>query len=256
LSVGLVPPSDVLSIEAQQARQQMLLIEAENIVESTSAEFRRLVGLDADTPFEIRTPPTAAAVIAQTFRAGAAEARANRPERKALEFRIGAAAERVTAASAVSLPVLTAIGGYDFARPNPRIFPIQKEWKPSWDLGVSVRWPLFDGGRARAETAEAVANRRAVEARLRDFDAQIDVEIRQRTADVRSAQASVDAARAGVQAAAEARRVLAERFSAGVATNTDVLTAQAALLQADLDLTRAMATAQLAAARLERAMGR
>jgi outer membrane protein TolC len=184
------------------------------------------------------------------------EARANRPERKALEFRISAAAERVAAASAGSLPVLAAIGGFDLARPNPRIFPIQKAWKPSWDLGVSVRWPLFDGGRTRAETAEAVANRRAIEARLRDFDTQIDVEIRQRTADLRSAQASVDAARAGVQAAAEARRVLAERFSAGVATNTDVLTAQTALLQADLDLTRAMANVHLAAARLERAMGR
>ena len=48
LSVGLVPPSDVLTIEAQQAHQRMLSIEAENIVETTSAEFRRLVGLDQD----------------------------------------------------------------------------------------------------------------------------------------------------------------------------------------------------------------
>ena len=50
--------------------------------------------------------------------------------------------------------------------------------------------------------------------------------------------------------------MLAERFGAGVATNTDVLTAQVALLQAELDLTRATANVQLAAARLDRAMGR
>jgi outer membrane protein TolC len=59
-----------------------------------------------------------------------------------------------------------------------------------------------------------------------------------------------------VRAAAEARRVLAERFAAGVATNTDVLTAQVTLLQAELDRTRAVANAQLASARLERALGR
>ena len=34
LSVGLMPPSDVLSIEAQQARQQMLSIEAENMLDN------------------------------------------------------------------------------------------------------------------------------------------------------------------------------------------------------------------------------
>ncbi len=44
LSVGLVPPSDVLTIEAQHAHQRMLSIEADNIVETTSAEFRRLTG--------------------------------------------------------------------------------------------------------------------------------------------------------------------------------------------------------------------
>ena len=152
--------------------------------------------------------------------------------------------------------MLTALGGYDFSRPNYRFFPIQRAWKPSWDLGVNVRWPVFDGGRTRAETAEAAANRRAVELRLRDFDSLLNVEVRQRAADLRSAQAAVEAAQAGVRAATEARRVLAERFAAGVATNTDVLTAHVGLLQAELDLTRAAANVQLATARLERAMGR
>ena len=271
LSVGLIPPNEVLSTEAQRARQLMLLIEAENILETASAEFRRLVGLEPDTPFDLvdalgttdardRAAPLPAPLpvptVAQPFKAAIDEARANRTERRALEFRIGAAAERAAAASAGSLPVLTAFGGYDLARPNPRIFPLQEAWKPSWDLGVNIRWPLFDGGRTRAEVAEAIANRRAAESRLRDFDSLIEVEIRQRAADLRSARASIEAAEAGVLAAAEARSVLAERFGAGVATNTDVLTAQVALLQAELDLTRANANAQLAAARLNRAMGR
>ena len=35
LNVGLVPPNEVLSLEAQQAHQQMLLIEAQNLAETT-----------------------------------------------------------------------------------------------------------------------------------------------------------------------------------------------------------------------------
>lgn len=46
-----------------------------------------------------------------------------------------------------------------------------------------------------------------------------------------------------------------ERFSAGVATSTDVLDAETALLQAELDRTRALANARIADARLLRALG-
>ncbi len=286
LSVGLVPPSDVLTIEAQHAHQRMLSIEADNIVETTSAEFRRLTGLDPETPFELvanlaadsmadlptgarQNVPSSGEKVgtmpvgrpgfvpqAPAYSAAVDAARANRPERKSLQFRITAADERVSAASAGTLPTLSAIGGYDVSRPNRAIFPIQEAWKPSWDLGIHFRWSLFDGGRARAETAEAVATRRSVEARLRDFDGIVQVEVRQRMADLNSARASIEAAQAGVRAATEARRVLAERFSAGVATNTDVINAQVTLLQAELDLTRALANVQLARARLDRALGR
>src|SRR5215203_2825745 len=53
LSVGLVPPSDVLTIEAQHAQQQMLSIQAANIVETTTAELKRLVGLDQGTVVQL-----------------------------------------------------------------------------------------------------------------------------------------------------------------------------------------------------------
>ena len=259
LGVGLVPPSDVLTIEAQHARQQMLSIEAETIVETTTADFKRLIGVDQDVPLELvadlKAGTTNQALVAQPFKAVITEARENRAERRSLLFRITAADERVAAASAGSVPVLTAIAGYDLARPNPRIFPIQERWKPSWDIGINVRWSLFDGGRVRAETAEAAANRRAIDARLRDFDAGVQVEVRQRLAEVTSASAAIEAAVAGVRAATEARRVIAERFGAGVATNTDVLNAQTVLLQAELDVTRARANAELARARLARALG-
>jgi len=255
LSVGLVPPSDVLTIEAQHARQQMLSIEAESLIETTTAEFKRLVGVDQDVTVEL-VPVTSNPMAAPFDAVAVTDLRPDRPERKSLLFRIAVAEERVSAASAGSLPVLTTVAGYDMARPNQKVFPIQEKWQPSWDIGIHVRWSFFDGGRARAETAEAAATQRAIEARLRDFDAVVQVEVRQRMAEVKSASAAIDAGVAGVRAATEARRVIAERFSAGVATNTDVLNAQTALLQAELDVTRARANAELASAGLMRALGR
>src|SRR5688572_27741560 len=81
LGVGLVPPSDVLTIEAQHARQRMLSIEAENIVETTSAEFKRLVGLEQAVTIELMALQDPASPVAQPFKAVIIEARASRPER-------------------------------------------------------------------------------------------------------------------------------------------------------------------------------
>jgi outer membrane protein len=256
LSVGLVPPSEVLSLEAQQARQQMLLIEAQNLAETTAADLRRLAGLTADTSFELADRIDAPAAVSPRISTLVEAARASRAERKALEFRIGALGDRKAAAEAGRLPLIATVGGYDVARPNPKIFPREGAWKPSWDIGVNLTWSLFDGGRVGAETAEAAANQRAAEERLKEFDANVDLEVRQRAADLVSAEAAIAAADVGVRSAAEARRVIADRFSAGVATNTEVLDAQVALLQAELDRTRSLANAHLAAARLDRAVGR
>jgi outer membrane protein TolC len=60
----------------------------------------------------------------------------------------------------------------------------------------------------------------------------------------------------GVRAAAENRRVVNERFMAGLISQTDALDAETSLLEAELERTRAIATVRLAEARLDRAVGR
>ena len=135
-------------------------------------------------------------------------------------------------------------------------FPRVDDWEDSWDISVNLSWSLWDGGRHRAERAQAEAGTRAVEARAGEFDRQLALEVRQRWLDMDSSQAAIDAAAEGLRAAVEARRVLRERFAVGVATSTDVLDAETAVLQAELDHTRAVSNARLAHARLDRAVGR
>jgi outer membrane protein len=256
LQAGLVPPSDVLSTEAQRSRQQMLLIEARNLREATSADLHRLVGLPPDAMIEVDStfaPPRAPAAPPAAL---VGQARADRPERRALEVRIQGADQLTAAANAGRLPSLALAGGYDYARPNPRIFPRAPDWRTSWDVSVNVNWSLWDGGRVKAEVAQAVANRHAVEEGLLEFDAVLESDVRQQRLNLESALAAISAAEDAVKSATEARRVVAERYAGGIATNTDALDAQLALTQAELDRTRAIANARLAAARLERVLGR
>ena len=110
-----------------------------------------------------------------------------------------------------------------------------------------MTWTLWDGGRARAEHGEARATASALRTRVDDFDRQVDLRgARSARWSSTSSRAAIAAADDGVRAATEAERVVGERFRAGVATSTDVLDAQVALLQAELDRTRAVANVRLA----------
>lgn len=254
---GLVPPNEVASAEAQESRQRMLLIEARNQVAISSAELARLTGLDPlDASLEPVATLDAPAPPALGARALVEQALAAREERRALQRRVEAADEQVTAAGAASRPTVAIVGGVDYARPNPRIFPRAERWDDSWDAGVNVSWSLWDGGRARAESAAAGALASAARRRVDEFDSLVALEVRQRLLELDSGSAAVSAAADAIRAATEARRVVGERYQAGVAIQSELLDADAVLLQAELDRTRALAGVRLAEARLSRALGR
>ena len=246
---GLIPPNEVSSVEAERARQQMHLIEARNLRSSVLEDLRRLTGITADITVQ-RLSGSAGGP-----RPDGAPENPRRPEQDALRARVAAADERVSAVRAGRRPTVAFNAAADYANPNQRIFPRADLWRTSWEVGVVATWPLWDGGRVAAESAEAAAAARALRARQADMDAVIAAEIRQRRLDLDSAHAVLDAADVAVSSATEARRIVTERFNVGVATSTDVLDAQVVLLQAELDRTRALANIRLAEARLDRAAG-
>jgi outer membrane protein len=256
--VGLIPPNEVSSLEAQRSREQAQFFEARNIRESALIDLRRLIGVPYDTVIDAVDPlergvPAIQASTAQDLIKSALE---SRPERKAMVLRLGGFEARQQAALTGNKPNLNLTGGIDYANPNPRIFPRKGEWQESWDVGVNVNWNFFDSGRTKAQAAEASAAVAATRERIAEFDAVVSADIQQRLLDVDTSHAMVNAARDAVRSAAEARRVVADRFAAGVATSTDLLVAQVALLEAELARTRALAGVRLADARLEHAVGR
>lgn len=262
-AVGLIPPNEVSSLEAQRSREQAQLIEASNLRESSLIELRRLIGAVDGTVIELVdaldapiAPAAPAAPVAPDAPALVREASEQRPERKALTLRLGGIEAREKAAMTGNKPVVALGAGVDYARPNQRIFPRQRTWQESWDLSVNVSWPFLDFGRTKAQVAEASAAAAATRERLAEFDSVVSADVRQRLLDLDSSLAIVRSTSDAVRSATEARRVVGDRFAAGVATSTDVVVAQVALLETELARTRALAGVRLAEARLHRVLGR
>jgi outer membrane protein TolC len=255
-NAGLVPPNEIASAEAQESRSRMLAIDARNQRDVATADLARLVGVDPGQPIEPVAVLDAAPSSPPGIDALVADARQTRDERRGLARRVDAATELRAAAAAASVPTVAVAGGIDYARPNPRIFPRTDRWDDSWDAGINVRWSLWDGGRRAADVAQATGSIEVARRRLAEFDSVLAVEVRQRWLDLESGRAALAAANDAVRAAAEARRVVAERYQAGVIAQIEVLDAEYALLQAELDRTRALANIRLSEARLARATGR
>jgi outer membrane protein len=266
LASGFIAPNDVSSAEAQASHQRLLALEAANQRAIAEADLRRLTGvpagrIDARVPESATGAPQTVTVTVPVSPTLPDAARSvsvpvsTRPERRALEQRAASAEARADAVDATGRPQIAVGGGYDYARPNPRIFPRLGEWRTSWDVSINLTWSLWDAGRRSADAGEARANARAARARAEEFDRQAAFEIEQRQLELASSREAIGAAGDEVRAAVEAERVVGERYRVGVATSTDVLDAQVARLQAELDRTRAIAGVRLAEARLQRALG-
>ncbi len=260
VDAGVLGPNDLLTAQAQRARQSVQRIQAQNAAALAEIDLDRLIGAPAGQPLVlatgVRDQAAAAADLSKQSPVDLLQkALKQRPERNALQERAAALRKGAEATSEQRLPHLDALAAFEPARPNSRFAPRTDTWRTSWDLGVMMNWTLFDGGHARALSAESSAQASAIDHQIEEFDAFVGVEIRQRLQDLESSRLAVEASSTAVTAATEARRVAQERFNAGVATNTDVLDAQVAMMEAELEQTRLAAAARLAEARLLRAVG-
>ncbi len=261
VDAGILPPNDLLSAQAQRAREAVQLIQANNDAAVAQIALGLLIGVGPDTPIEPTTRVDQALagaddLASQPATALAAAGREQRGERIGLQAQQAGLQSSATAALATNKPTVAGVMAIQPARPNERFVPPTDTWNWSWDLGVNVTWSVFDGGRSRADAASATAQAEAVSHRIEQFDARLALEVRQCLLDLAASRAALSASNEAVAAATEAHRVVAERFSAGVATSTDVLDAQLALVQAELERTRLMAEQRINEARLLRSVGK
>ena len=123
-------------------------------------------------------------------------------------------------------------------------------------VGAEVRVNVFHGfvDRARlSETAHAVERASAERA---SADSAIRLDVRNAWLRLDAARGRVDVGATAVSQARESQRIIRDRYDAGLVGVGDVLRAEQALLDAELQHTAAQVDVITAAALLDRAVGR
>jgi outer membrane protein TolC len=255
LAAGTALTRDVLTAQTRQAEVQLERVEAENAVRVGQLELNRMIGL----PFDAAVQPTADVTVrepALALDAATAAALAERPQLAALAEQVRARSAELRAAQGQRFPELSFLGRYVYARPNPYFFAAQDEFHGTWELGLSARWSIWEGGRVNAQTAEARARLDAAEARLADAREEVAVDVARRHLEVLRTRAAVDAAAQNVREAEESFRVVQQQFAEGAALSAEVLDAEQALRRAQARRVDALADHAIAHAALLNVIGR
>ena len=247
---GLVTDADVLQLDVYLSRAREQQIRAASDERIARAQLNQLMGEPLGEAFALDRSPMAAAIDASDIAALEAEALKNRPDVKLAVLQEQLAGATQTAARAAFLPQVAAQGGW--------------EWKggawntraSSWVVGAVARINVFHGFADKARLAEAreQATRRAQEREKAETAARLDVHIA--VARLDAARASEAVGRAAVEQARESRRIIRDRYEAGLTDVASLLRAAEAVVQAETQQTAAQVAVLTETAALERTLGR
>ncbi len=245
--IGLNIDTVRANVELQNERQN--LIDAETLTRTTTYGLAELLDLPRDQDLEVSDRLDFYDLPVLDKEVLLNQALESRPEIRSLNSQKRMAELTTDSAREQRLPQLDFSGFwlYQGSRFNNGI--------PAYTYALSLQFPLFTGGRIRAETARAKLEEQRVAEIRRQLEAQIVDQVKSALDQLTAARNSVDVANLGYKLAQEEVAQAQRRFQAGVTTNVEVITAQDALARASDNQIGALFQFNLSRASLAHATG-
>jgi len=253
---GRASDYDLLRAEVQVGNLQADSLQVSNLWETAHMVFKNTIGLALDAPIEVKG----------NFRVGTsldvndldklvAMGLARHPQIQQFERRLRIQQRTIQVEKAASRPSVDLVASGQMQFQNDQLDVLDEEWSRSWDTGVSVAVPLFDGMRTRARVAQAKVDLARIELQREQVEKTIRLQVRQAWLDVRQFGERVRAHAATVAQAERGLGIAESRYTAGAGTQLEVFDAQLLLVQAQTEYATAQRDRALALVRLEQATG-
>ena len=254
LKGGLVSRADQLRARAALAEAEVALLTAERDQAKAEAALKQTAGIEQTRALVLdwKTSPPAALDAANLLAELLAEAQRQRPDLQALQAAAASASAEAGRARAARWPVLSlgANGGRTYFTEDNR------DASNSYNFGVNLSVPLFDGGRLAAEARAAERDAERLQAVVGTQRNQVARAVTDAYHDVRHAQAQREGVAIQFESASESALAAESRYNAGVGSLLELLTAQAALARARQSAAEADSEWLAAYSRLNHALGR
>jgi outer membrane protein TolC len=248
-TAGLAAAVDVLRSQVElQSREQRLIV-ARNNLEKQKLVLARAIGLPRGQKFEITTQVDYQDLSVPPLDDAIQSAYMARPDFQSQMNQVRSAELMRKASLAERYPSLASVADYGITGVNPA------STHGTVDAAVTLRVPIFQGGKVHGEVLRADASLQREKQVLEDLRAQIDQEVRDAYLDLEATAQEVSVEKSTVTLATETLRQSRDRFKSGVTDNIEVVQAQDALATANDAYIASLYSYNLAKISLARATG-
>jgi len=250
---------DQLRTEVRIADLKQRLVRERNVLAIQGRVLTNLLGVRQEGPEPVAVTGELAIceTIAPSVQTSLVEAFDQRSDYLAARAALEAQAKRVDVARAEYWPMLNFQGAYGWRwAGNPTDQPAGSE--SSEDIGqvrTVLDIPIFEGGRISAKIRRERANLDAARERLRKLELQIRLDVETAILNLASSNERVKATEKSIEQAEESLRIEFEKYDFAKGSITDVLDAQSALLDSQMNYYLALADYNTALAQFRLAVG-
>ena len=247
--VGKKPKFDVLKAATDKANAKVNLISAENNISIARLQLENLLnsklGENVILKESIET-----GIDEITLPDAVKSALAHRPDYISQKLKTEANKSLMNSAWSANLPNINLVGGY-----NWRTFSLSSKLLDSWNLGLSLSLPIFQGFAIDASVDVANANLKGSEAQLEAIELSITLETQQQLSNLKLLKAKLEATKALVEQATETLNISEGRYTSEVGSQIEVTDSRLTLLNASIQNIQAMYDYQITIVRIKKALG-
>ncbi|HIL10312.1 MAG TPA: TolC family protein, partial [Candidatus Latescibacteria bacterium] len=253
---GRASEFDRLRAQVQVSSMRADSIRSENDLRLAAMALKDIVGIDLDQPLEVRgTFRIDTSLDVNDLQGLLDMGVANRPELARIIRQLAYQERNIDFERAAGRPLLDLVATGQTQFQSNEFDLADKEWRKSWNTGVVLNIPIFDGQRTGARVAQAKQNLRRVEYERQRLEREVHLQIQQAYYDVEEASERIEANRDAVLQAEKGLRMAGSRYANGAGTLLEILDAQLALVQTRTENAMARRDRGLALMRLERSVG-
>jgi outer membrane protein len=254
VAAGAATRSDSLRSVIQVGNARLAVLSADNALAAANASLSRLVGSIA-----IVTAVTSDTSVVATINATEAELFdlvEKGPTVNQAKSQVAAAKQSKRSSWSPYLPTLSMSLSQSFASSEEGFGFLGDQRNKNLSTSVRMSFPIFNGLSREQQVVTAGIAEQNAEAQLRDARLNARQQMVQQYGNYKTAQARVEIQQASVLAGEEDLRVQQERYNLGAGTLLDLITSQSTLITARQALIQARLDARTAKAQIEALVGR